>query len=812
MSAGEDSLVRLFCHVALVAILVMAGASAARAQDTRRVVEPHIPRACVVLRARLAAVDGDLPVQAEHDLDTDRIQRAMDRCPQGQAVVLQGEGSKQIFLSGPLTLRSGVTLVVRANTSLAASVDPRVYDITPGSCGVLGERGQGCKPLLNGRGIRDSGIMGDGSIDGRGGARILGTTATWWQLAHTAKVLDRYQKVPGLIELDAVRNFTLYRITLRDSPAHHVVVHNSDGFTAWSVNIMTPETARNTDGIDPVSSTNVTIRHCYIHAGDDSVAIGSRPGAAAAHISVLDDHFYAGHGMSIGSGTGGGVSHVLVRNLTIDGAQNGIRIKSDPSRGGLVHDVRYENICIRNVTNPIVLTPHYTNFSGELLPEYRDITLHDVHILTPGEYIFAGLDAQHELGVRLDGVFAEGLSESHVLAEHADVTLGPAVGNLVPQGPGVTSERAAASHAGTPLACATRFVAFPALRAAPRLTVEVPPRDNTLYVAADGTGDYYSIQRAIDVAPSGGAVISVAPGTYHEVLTIRKPNIVLRSPYQDASRTVVVADRSAGTAGGTLQSATVNVLAPDFLAENLSFENDFNASHPQLPQGSQAVALLVRADRAIFDNVRVLGNQDTLYAGTPECAATAGACPAARQYFSHCVIAGNVDFIFGDGKSVFDHCVIRSTPHSIGFITAQSRSSSAQDSGFLFHDCRLEAAPGVANVYLGRPWRAYASVVFANTWMDAQIVPAGWREWHPEETHYLPTAFLAEYQSSGPGADHAQREPHAVQLTTQQAQTFSPEVFLRGGDDWNPVGVLQRRRADEASPVAPAGSSTLSNH
>jgi len=96
--------------------------------------------------------------------------------------------------------------------------------------------------------------------------------------------------------------------------------------------------------------------------------------------------------------------------------------------------------------------------------------------------------------------------------------------------------------------------------------------------------------------------------------------------------------------------------------------------------------------------------------------------------------------------------------------------------------------------------------------MDAQIVPAGWREWHPEETHYLPTAFLAEYQSSGPGADHAQREPHAVQLTTQQAQTFSPEVFLRGGDDWNPVGVLQRRRADEASPVAPAGSSTLSNH
>src|SRR6185437_16873666 len=94
----------------------------------------------------------------------------------------------------------------------------------------------------------------------------------------------------------------------------------------------------------------------------------------------------------------------------------------------------------------------------------------------------------------------------------ANVSLGSAIGNLVPHGPGVTVEQAAGSHAGTPLACGKRFVAFPALRSAPRLRVEITPTDNTLYVAADGTGDYYSIQRAIDVAPAGGAVISVAPG------------------------------------------------------------------------------------------------------------------------------------------------------------------------------------------------------------------------------------------------------------------------------------------------------------
>ena len=783
---------RLFCYLPAVVILSLVGVSALHAQDMRHVEEPHIPAACVVLHARLAATHGVLPAGAERDLDTDRIQQAMDHCTAGEAVVLQAEGKKQTFLSGPLTLRSGVTLVIDADASLAASRDPRLYDIAPGSCGVLGEHGQGCKPLLAGKDIGDSGVMGSGSIDGRGGATMLGTNVTWWELAQRAKLLDRYQKVPGLIELSHVRDFTLYGITLWDSPAHHVVVHDSNGFTAWGVKVMTPAAARNTDGINPVSSTNVTIAHCYIHAGDDNVAISSRPGAPASHISILEDHFYTGHGMSIGSNTGGGVSDVLVRNLSIDGAQNGIRIKSDPSRGGLVHAITYENVCIRNVTNPIVLTPHYTDFSGELLPEYRDITLRNVHILTPGDYVFAGLDSHHELGVTLDNVFADGLDDSHLLAENASITLGSAPGNLVPQGLNVAVVHTPGSGAGPPLPCEANFVAFSELKTAPRLSVKDPPVDKTLYVAADGTGDYYSIQRAIDVAPATGAVISVAPGTYREVLTINKPNIVLRGPYEDAARAVVVADKSAGTAGNTLQSATVNVLANDFLAENLSFVNDFNRTHPQLPQGSQAVALLVRGDRDIFTNVRILGNQDTLYAGGGECTGEGAgrACAPARQYFERCYIEGNVDFIFGDGKTVFRRCVIRSNAHSVGFVTAQSKSYAGQDSGFVFQDCRILADPGVDNVYLGRPWRAYAKVVYLNTWMDAHIVPEGWREWHPGETNYLPTAFYAEYRSSGPGAAQSRRQPRAIQLTHTQAVAFEPREFLRGHDGWNPNAIL----------------------
>src|SRR6202012_4235415 len=106
--------------------------------------------------------------------------------------------------------------------------------------------------------------------------------------------------------------------------------------------------------------------------------------------------------MSIGSGTSGGVDHILVDDLTIDGADNGIRIKSDRSRGGLVENAVYRNVCIRDTKNPIVLTPMYTTFSGDKLPIYRKITLENVHIVTPGAYTFLGLDALHMLEVTLD--------------------------------------------------------------------------------------------------------------------------------------------------------------------------------------------------------------------------------------------------------------------------------------------------------------------------------------------------------------------------------------------------------------------------
>lgn len=291
-----------------------------------------------------------------------------------------------------------------------------------------------------------------------------------------------------------------------------------------------------------------------------------------------------------------------------------------------------------------------------------------------------------------------------------------------------------------------------------------------------------SIQSAIDAAPETGAIIIIAPGTYREVLTIAKPHIQLRGSDHDASRTVIVFDKSAGTSGGTTHSATVNVPGDDFTAENLTFQNDFNAHHPQLPAGSQALALLVTGDRAVFRNMRLLGNQDTLYAATQHCA-TGETCPTARQYFSHCFIEGNVDFIFGDSKAIFDHCEIRSNAHKGGYITAQSKVSQEQDSGYVFDHCKLTADPGVEHVWLGRPWRPYAKVVFLNTEMGPHIEAAGWREWHPGETKSLDTAYYAEYHSTGPGAHPGERDPHARMLTAAQAAQYEPKVFFKG---WTP--------------------------
>ena len=773
---------------ALSLLVVSALSAILHAQDRRTVIEPHIPAVCAKLEASLSALHGLLSDADERRLDTERIQQAIDHCGASKAVELHGSGDRNVFLAAPLHLQPGVTLLIDANTVLYASRNPRDYDVTPGSCGVVDQNGHGCKPFIIAAHAPHSAIMGDGAIDGRGGEALLGQKTSWWDLAHIAKINDTKQNCTRLLIVHESDDFILYRITLRNSPNFHVAVEKTNGFTAWGVKIDTPATARNTDGIDPSGSTDVSILHSYIRTGDDNVAIKAGRAGGSSHITVAHNHFYSGHGMSIGSETSGGVNAVHVSDLTIDGADNGIRIKSDPSRGGLVQDVVYEDVCIRNVRNPIILTPKYTLAQGDLLPVYRDITLKDVRVVTPGQITLEGFDAKHELGVTLDNVSAEGLAASAIHASNVAITIGPRIGNLIPTG-GVTGDNLTVtqqlgSAIGAPVACEARFEEYPANPSAPQSATPAPPVDNTLYVAADGSGDFYSIQKALDAAPADGAMLLIAPGTYRETISITKPNIELRGSNPDASKTIIVFNKSAGSSGGTLHSATAEIHGDNFRAENLTFANDWNATHVQVFAGSQALAVLINADKAIFSNVRFLGNQDTLYAGSRNCAPDGEACVATRQYFSRCYIEGNVDFIFGDSKAVFDHCEIHSTPHSEGFLTAQSKHYPTEDSGFVFNHCTLTAAPDAENIWLGRPWRPYAKVVFLNTEMGAHILPGGWREWHPGETHSIETVYYAEYNSTGPGAHSGERDPHTKLLTAADAAEFETKAFFNG---WDPA-------------------------
>jgi polygalacturonase len=374
---------------ALVMTMVVLGAADLAAQDRRTVVEPRVPPVCRSLSAAVAdpsTSSGQAPSTSsgrgdEPAADTARIQNAIDACAPGTAVELRPSGGHGLFVSGPLELRRGITLLVAEGATLIASRNPRDYDVHPGSCGTVDAHGGGCRPLIHVGDAPDAAIMGAGAIDGRGGATLDGQHESWWDLAQDAKVRKLTQNVPRLVAADHADNFVLYGITLRNSPNFHVVVSRTRGFTAWGVRIDAPRTARNTDGIDPSSSTDVTIVHSFIRCGDDNVAIKAGGNGPAAHMTIAHNHFYSGHGMSIGSETNGGVSDIEVDDLTIDGADNGLRIKSNRSRGGLVRRVRYRDVCLRNVRNPLVLDREYDGVkTGPLEPRYEDIRYEDVRI------------------------------------------------------------------------------------------------------------------------------------------------------------------------------------------------------------------------------------------------------------------------------------------------------------------------------------------------------------------------------------------------------------------------------------------------
>lgn len=309
-------------------------------------------------------------------------------------------------------------------------------------------------------------------------------------------------------------------------------------------------------------------------------------------------------------------------------------------------------------------------------------------------------------------------------------------------------------------------------------------------VATDGSGDFRDVQAALDSAPAtGGLVIRIKPGIYHQVLNITANGVELRGLGTRPSDVILTFGNSHAMAGGTGKSASTTVSGNDFVAENMTFENSFSHDHQAERTDAQAVALLVQGDRAVFRHVRLLGAQDTLYANSKSChapeeIAAAKPCQASRMLFADSYVEGHVDFIFGDAKAVFLRDEIHAIPHSEVTITAQSRVYPAEDSGYLFLDCTVTGDAGAPNILLGRPWRAYSTVIFGRTDFKAALNPQGWAEWDGK----LKTSSYGEFGSHGLAGDFNLRIG-SRQFGPEEAARQSVQNWLAGQDHWNAEAV-----------------------
>jgi polygalacturonase len=421
-------------------------------------------------------------------------------------------GPGDAFISGPLTLPSGVTLWVDKGVTLYATRDVMAY--SPNAAGPYcantavsaskAGSSSNCTSLITATNVVNSGVVGDGSIDGRGYAEIITTNklyplmkvdmscsntyaayakATqaidgtpcddggtfvdsksssrnmgWWDLAWLGNLVENgttgfgSQSNPRMMVLGYAKNFTLYRITLNNSANFHVVPSGIDGLTVWGVKVQTPSLAayanpagngnplytgdalgednvKNTDAFDPGSASkaisgklstgskttsasaisfdaymkNFVFAYNFVSTGDDDLAIkgSSNPTPAGSGLFAVDgdrdtrsdrkwglmiahNHFYWGHGVSVGSETNAGVTNMHVWDNSFEDSEEGLRIKSDYARGGEVSNVSYENICIRNATNSLLFTPYYSTkalpAAGPLIPNFHDIHLNNVSI------------------------------------------------------------------------------------------------------------------------------------------------------------------------------------------------------------------------------------------------------------------------------------------------------------------------------------------------------------------------------------------------------------------------------------------------
>ncbi len=365
-----------------------AGAQVATGDGRGTVAEPTFPAVCQTVFADLTISGGEPSSELNTSTDTTTLQKALTTAGcSGQAVeVSMGNTGQNAMVIAPIYVPAGVTLLVDGGVTLFASRNPSDYGgsncgaAASGSCNPLITLGQSS---VNGQSTTYytatqpvTGLMGYGIINGRGQDKtisISGSTVTpgpnaWWDLAGAGYG----GSTPQLLNIYKTANVTLYKISLLNSPHFHLKnqgLGNATGgkyitnFTVWGIKLLTPFTARNTDGVDMTGVYNATVANSVIGDGDDESAISAS--SSSQNFTYSNLLLPSGHGLSVGSGTAGGLTNVLVNGANFSG-QTGdtnevaLRIKSYCTNGGSVSLVTYQNVCIRNVVSAIDLNPYYS--------------------------------------------------------------------------------------------------------------------------------------------------------------------------------------------------------------------------------------------------------------------------------------------------------------------------------------------------------------------------------------------------------------------------------------------------------------------
>ncbi|MCO5549254.1 hypothetical protein L7F22_002721 [Adiantum nelumboides] len=294
---------------------------------------------------------------------------------------------------------------------------------------------------------------------------------------------------------------------------------------------------------------------------------------------------------------------------------------------------------------------------------------------------------------------------------------------------------------------------------------------STIVVDVNGHGNFTSIQKAVDFIPLGSknpVYILVKPGIYREKVEIPMTKDFITLQGHGRNTTMVVWNDTTTIANSTYRSASISVDAQYFAAMNISF---MNSAPAQLPgaERQQAVALRVSGDNAVFYGCGFIGHQDTLYDQKGE------------HYFRDCYIEGSIDFVFGNGRSMYQGCELHVVPITPGSLTAQKRARNTSDSGFVFLNCTIS---GTGPVYLGRAWGRYSRVVFLYTYMENIIRPQGWNNWGDARRNGM--VYYGQYKCTGLGAGTKGREPWVHELTDQEAKPFLTLDFIEG-NMWVPL-------------------------